>query len=238
MIARDVDAVAVGGDSAWPQPCFDARMRSPDGVQACGETIVYEINTYPNSDAVRRFVLTVDNYRATGKAVADASRAIVQLQQQQEQERNAAVGADGLTAEASEFGKLCSINPYQNKLFKCECLAREFQRWRSKRGPDVPGSEISQIVTNSAEVNPACANTEVMRQGTTNSCLGFVAGYAAAPSDMKTEKAQYCSCVGNKLAKEFGAYPRLSSQWVETLRSNAMTECRKPAIRAQVNAGR
>lgn len=155
----------------------------------------------------------------------------------QPQPQEAAAGGAGLGAEAQELVKYCSMNVYQKGLFDCQCLGTEFQRVRDARGPSVPQDEIATIITNSAEVNPACANTEAIRQRVAGSCGGFVKDYSSAPKAIKDNAGDYCGCVANKVARDFSATPRLSGQYFETLRMTAMTECEKPDVRKQVNAG-
>lgn len=226
MIARDVDAGAAGADGGWPELCFKARQRSVSDAPACGETLVYEVRTYPGGDMVERFAFTVDNYREAGKALAEAQRAVAALAEREAQERNAVVGADGLTREASEVAANCDMNVYMKQYFKCGCIARAFQKVRERLGPGAPAWKISETITNSADVDPACANTDVIRTRAIRSCGGFVAGYESAPRDIKTNKQRYCQCVGDRMSGAFAKAPRLASGYIEGLRSSAMTTCR------------
>ncbi|MGE4431815.1 MAG: hypothetical protein AB7E05_13850 [Sphingobium sp.] len=121
MIARDVNVAEAGGDAQWPKRCFDAGMSGVDSTQACGETIIYGITTFANSDYVRSYSLSINNYRETARAIAQAGGASAPGQAQ-----NIAMSDGVMKREAQDIAASCSTNIYQKKFFNCQCLGNEF----------------------------------------------------------------------------------------------------------------
>ena len=138
--------------------------------------------------------------------------------------------------EAQDMFKLCDMNAYQKVYFNCACLAGAFLQQREKLGPMVMQDEIFTIITNSEQVSPSCANTEFIAGRAYESCLNFSENYSETELDGDTN-IDYCTCVANKMANDFGKMPRLSSSYVETLRYVAMEKCRDPKVRAELKAG-
>lgn len=139
-----------------------------------------------------------------------------------------------MMAEAQQMYQLCDMNVYQKVYFNCECIAGAFLQQREKLGPLVTQDEIFSTITNSAQVSPSCANTEFIAGRAYQSCINFRTGYSR--TELSEDNGDYCSCVANKMANDFGTAPRLSSQYVETLRFNAMEACEDKAKRTQVLA--
>ena len=94
--------------------------------------------------------------------------------------------------------------------------------------------EIYDIITNSSEVSSSCANTAEIAGQTYESCLNFAQNYSRTEFDPDT--GDFCSCVANKVARQFTKTPRLSNQYVQMLRADAMTVCRDPNYRKQYKA--
>ena len=136
--------------------------------------------------------------------------------------------------EAQQMYTLCDMNAYQKVYFNCSCLAGAFLQQREKLGPLVTQDEIFTTITNSAQVSPSCANTEYIAGKAYESCRNFRSNYAR--TEISDDNTDYCTCVANKMANDFGTQPRLSGQYVETLRFNAMRACEDPKRRAEMKA--
>ena len=130
--------------------------------------------------------------------------------------------------------RLCEINAYQKRLFNCACLAGAFLQQREKLGPMVMQYEIYETITNSPEVSSSCANTPEIAGQAYNSCLTFAENYG--PTEFDPDTIDVCTCVANKVARDFTKLPRLSPQYVQILRSDAMTSCKDPNFRKQYKA--
>lgn len=131
--------------------------------------------------------------------------------------------------EAQDVYRLCTANVYQKKYFDCACLAGAFLQQREKLGPLVMQYEIHKIITNSPETNASCANTADIAGDAYESCVSYIRGYSETELE---DPKDYCTCVANKMARDYSKAPRLSTGYVETLRSNAMNECTDPQRRA------
>lgn len=131
--------------------------------------------------------------------------------------------------EAQDVYALCNQNAYQKKFFNCSCLAGAFLQQREKRGPMITQNEIFTIITNSAETDASCANVAEMAGNAYNSCISFSTNYSR--TEMDTSNEDYCTCAANKSARDFSKAPRLSSQYIEEIRRNAMIVCRDPKFR-------
>jgi hypothetical protein len=136
--------------------------------------------------------------------------------------------------EAQDMYSLCEINAYQKRLFNCACLAGAFLQQREKLGPMVMQYEIYDTITNSPEVSSSCANAPEIAGQTYKSCLTFAENYG--PTEFSPDTTDVCTCVANKVAREFKKLPRLSPQYVQILRADAMSACRDPNYRKQYKA--
>lgn len=129
--------------------------------------------------------------------------------------------------EAQDIQRQCSRNAYQRVYFKCECLAGAFLQQREKLGPMAMQSDIYTTITNSSETSASCANTESFALRVYESCLSFTQDFNR--TELR-DNNDYCTCAANKASLDFGKAPRLSPMYIQALRMNAMTECRKPDV--------
>ncbi|WP_191229335.1 hypothetical protein [Aurantiacibacter xanthus] len=167
MIARDVDAEHAGEASRWSVVCFQAANDNVLSTQACGETILYYGQTFPDTNHVRSFNLSVDNYRATAAAVARTGGRVPGPP-------NDIAVSDGVyRREAQDITTLCSQNREQRSYFNCGCLGEAFLEERRRSGTQVPQFQIFKKVTNSAAVNPSCVNSPEIRLINERSCRRY-----------------------------------------------------------------
>ncbi len=127
--------------------------------------------------------------------------------------------------EADQIFKLCRTNSFQRTNFNCECLAGAFLIEREKRGPMIPQSQIVADITKNKPA--ACADTVSIAGKTYTSCMVN----NKASRSLTNDAAEYCTCVGNKVAKDFEKNPRLTPAYVRRLNFDAMLFCQKPENR-------
>lgn len=137
--------------------------------------------------------------------------------------------------EAQDFYTLCSNHAYQSIYFDCACLAGAFLQQREKHGPVIMQDEIFATITNSAETDASCANTERLAGRTFDTCMGFMGGFARTELNGE-QNVEICTCAANKMARDFSLAPRLSSSYIEALRYRAMISCRDPKFREDYKA--
>lgn len=138
---------------------------------------------------------------------------------------------DGMMSEAEMkmeaqyvYGQ-CTVNAYESNLFDCQCVSGAFLILREKHGPMTPQSDILDEITNSPSAK--CANPVAMAGTAYQDCIQWRHTY----DELATDNEPFCSCVGNKVARDFSKTPRLSTNFVAGLQVTAMAWCRDPANR-------
>ncbi len=119
----------------------------------------------------------------------------------------------------------CVNNPVQNKYMNCECLAGAFLQQREKLGPTVLQFTIVENLYVSG--NTKCANTEYIAGSTYNECLKKSDTFR----ELENDNEAYCTCVANKVARDFNKKPVANVSYIGSLNSKARVICNDPANR-------
>lgn len=123
--------------------------------------------------------------------------------------------------EADYVFEICDRNGYQRKYFNCECVAGAFLQAREKQGSIVPQDYIINEITRGK--NAKCANTVEIAGDAYSMCLDFTRTFR----EYNKDNEEYCSCVGNTVAKNFSKAPYLRTKYIQKLRTNALMVCDK-----------
>ncbi|MFA5593413.1 MAG: hypothetical protein WC989_08900 [Micavibrio sp.] len=132
--------------------------------------------------------------------------------------------------EANDMYRLCTLNPYLKTYADCGCIAGAFLIEREKLGPYVPQSTIYERIRDNGRVK--CANTESVAITTYNQCMEFSQTYY----EMARDHVEYCTCVGNDVAREYERRPVINSAYISALTTRSMTSCRDPNYPARQRA--
>ncbi len=132
--------------------------------------------------------------------------------------------------EAQYVYELCSSNAYKSLYFDCQCIAGAFLQRREKVGPTIPQNDIVDGITraeNRTPGAPTCINAVAIAGNAYSNCLGYADTYRR----QETDNEEYCSCVGKRLASEFGKRPYLRTDYIQSMQTDAMLFCDNPANR-------
>lgn len=121
--------------------------------------------------------------------------------------------------EAMYVYDTCTSNAYQKTYFDCQCLAGAFMQMREKLGGIAPQEEILQRLTRSDKAK--CANTVVIAGQAYQECQA----YAKISREYQKDNEEYCTCVGNEVARKFDGSPFLRTQYISDLHTDAMVAC-------------
>jgi hypothetical protein len=137
-----------------------------------------------------------------------------------------------MEAEARHIYRLCDANPYQKTYFDCACLGGAFLQQREKLGPMTPQFEIFESLTK--RKGSRCANAPAVAGETYEFCINHRLTYYELSTDRENES--YCSCVANKMARDFTKEPVLDMVYIDAVKINAMTYCDDPRNRSPQTA--
>ena len=127
-------------------------------------------------------------------------------------------------AEAMYIYQRCMTNAFQKVYFNCECIAGAFRQEREKVGAYVPQSKIYNELFGVDQ--RACVSPENIAGDNYESCMRFA--NIGRPREKNNE--EYCGCVANKVARDFGNKPYLRTAYIENLRVDAMSYCDQAPI--------
>ncbi len=122
--------------------------------------------------------------------------------------------------EAEYVYTQCSRNSVKQFYFDCGCVAGML---RNARDAELitPQSQILQGIYNSeAEV---CVDIPKIAGRNFGQCMDLAP--MTHPYSTPTEHGEFCSCVGNMVAKEFSKNPKLDTDYIKNLQSSSMTLC-------------
>jgi len=131
--------------------------------------------------------------------------------------------------EANDMYRICRLNAVQRIYINCECLAGAFLIRREKEGPMTPQSDIYEDIVKNRVKGVNCANTEAVAGEAYQTCMN----YSAIHRELKRDNEEYCTCVGNKVARDFSKRPVMQGGYLSNLDFNAMTFCADPANRPE-----
>ncbi len=137
---------------------------------------------------------------------------------------------DEMEKEAGYVYRLCAENPYQSTYFNCECLAGAFLLQREKLGPMTPQYQILDRLMKSSSAQ--CPNTPAIAGDAYKTCNAYV----RSRRELANDNREFCECVANRVANRFDRSPRLSTQYVGALTSNAINYCENPQNRPKKTA--
>ena len=120
--------------------------------------------------------------------------------------------------EAEYIFEQCARNPFQNLYFDCACIAGDFRLKRDEENLRPQGTLLDEVLM---EPDNKCINTIGIAGESYQDCLEFSESFRSRNKNNE----QYCSCVGNKTARDFQREPVLRLRHIERLRSNAMATC-------------
>ncbi|MCI5059993.1 MAG: hypothetical protein MRY79_02855 [Alphaproteobacteria bacterium] len=126
--------------------------------------------------------------------------------------------------EAMYVYEQCTYNALQKVYFNCECISGAFRQEREKVGPYVPLSKIYSDLFRDNE--RGCANTTEIAGDNYKSCME----YARIAWARERNNEEYCGCVANRVAKDFAKEPYLRTKYIENLRLEAMSHCRRTPL--------
>jgi len=130
-----------------------------------------------------------------------------------------------MEAEAQYVYGLCAGNPYKSTYFDCECLSGAFLQQREKLGPTVPQNDIIARLTKGRKAT--CANIPSIAGDLYSNCMK----HAQDTRELATDNEQYCSCAGNKAARDFARAPRLDMDYIRNVEVGALNYCAEPSHR-------
>lgn len=131
--------------------------------------------------------------------------------------------AEEMEEEAQYVYGQCTRNLYQNNYFDCQCIAGAFLRERETRGPLALQEDILTELYRSGGQTAKCGNGPKIAGTAYNDCMN----YAATFRRLETNNAEYCRCVGNRVARNFVDYPYLRTAYISRLRVNALVSCER-----------
>ena len=121
--------------------------------------------------------------------------------------------------EADYVFKTCANNTYQSRYFDCECVAGAFLQKREKYGAVAPQEELLQQIMRSKEAQ--CANPVTIAGDAYSECQNYV----RVAREYRKDNEEFCSCVGNTVAKRFTKAPYLRTAYIRKLRTDALVLC-------------
>jgi hypothetical protein len=122
--------------------------------------------------------------------------------------------------EAEYVFQTCDNNTYQKNYFDCQCVAGAFLQQREKVGGVVPQEEILSNITRTNKAQ--CANTIEIAGEAYEDCQRYVSMFR----EYEKDNEEYCSCVGNTVAKRFSKAPYLRTTYIRKIRTDAIVECK------------
>lgn len=132
--------------------------------------------------------------------------------------------------EAQYIYRLCEHNVYQKSYYNCKCVSGEFLIQREKEGPTGIQTDIlDKVMLGGAG---KCANTEQIAGDSYATCMNHVNKFR----ELSPDNEDYCTCVANRMAREFSNHPRLDMGYIEGVRLYAMNYCDNPKNRPKKTA--
>lgn len=129
--------------------------------------------------------------------------------------------------EAYYIYRLCDKNVYQRIYYDCQCVSGEFLLQREKEGPMIQQyTLLDRVMLDGAG---KCANTEQIAGDAFELCMSHVNTYR----ELSPDKEGYCTCVANRMARQFSQWPRLDMSYIEGVRMASMSYCDNPQNRTR-----
>lgn len=124
--------------------------------------------------------------------------------------------------EAQFIYNRCSTNVIHSRLFDCGCIAGAFRQVREKVNYGMQQAMIyNSLLT---DRRSGCANTPAIAGESFNRCMEFSKYYR----ERKANNKQFCECVARKVALDFSKKPTMDLDYVNDLRTEAMSSCDGP----------
>jgi hypothetical protein len=120
--------------------------------------------------------------------------------------------------EAQYIFNNCTNNVIQSLYFDCACIAGAFRQERDNEKLVPQAQIINSLFT---DKKGQCANTANIAGEAYQSCQEYASIFRAQYKNNNN----YCKCVANKTALEFTKRPKLDTNHINRIRSNAMVSC-------------
>ena len=127
--------------------------------------------------------------------------------------------------EAEFIKRQCDISVLEQKYYDCSCIAGAYRLKRNEKQL-IPQSEILYNLYRDEETK--CVDSAKIAGHVLEFCGKFTKYFRAREPQKRNTK--YCECVANKVARDFKKKPRLSSRYIQYLKTSAMSSCDKRSI--------
>jgi len=106
----------------------------------------------------------------------------------------------------------CQNNMYESGAQDCRCYSVKYLEQRILLGPKVPADEIA------VKLDGSCANLPAIAGDFYKNCMAFNEG-------LLNDAGSYCTCFGNRVAKNYEKSPGSTAIHLMTLRDEATDHC-------------
>jgi len=124
--------------------------------------------------------------------------------------------------EATYIYARCQNNALEKIYYNCECVAGAFRTERDRREDFIPQDVVyNSLFTKDIAPRYNCANDVEIAGDAYQKCMT----YSKVQRKRKGYHDEYCSCVANKMARNFKKEPQLRMSHISDLRVDAMLTC-------------